>query len=362
MKFLQINNSGLQLIGMRWYKKALILLAALVVSIAPSLYFPQVALAARLENRSIDLGSSQANAVTNHTFSFTVPTAGNIGSIAFEYCSNTPIFELSCTAPTGLDASLASIDSQSGITGFSVHGLTDTNRLVITRTPAANPAGQAAVYDFGNIVNPTDANVPTYIRITTYPSDDGTGPETDRGAVVFVITPDFTVEAFVPPFLTFCAAITVASNCTSTSGNFINLGELSRTSANFSTSQFAGATNDPGGYSTYLAGSTMSSGINTIPPLTSPSSSNPGTSQYGMNLVANSNPDVGQNRTGGGTATPATGFGNPNQFLFQEGIIASTANSTNFNVFTVSYLVNVSNNQKPGIYTTTMTYIATAAF
>jgi hypothetical protein len=285
-----------------------------------------------------------------------------MGSIVFEYCSNTPIFELSCSAPSGLDISLASIDSQSGITGFSVHGLTNANRLVITRTPAANPAPQAAVYDFGNIVNPSDVNTPMYVRITTHASDDGTGPETDRGAVVFVLTPDFTTEAFVPPFLTFCAAITVASDCSTTSGNFINLGELSKTSANFSTSQFAGATNDPGGYSTFLAGTTLSSGINTIPALASPGTSNPGSSQFGLNLVANSNPNVGQNRTGGGTAAPFGGYGSPNQFLFQEGIIASTANSTNFNVFTVSYLVNVSNNQKPGIYTTTVTYIATAAF
>lgn len=340
----------------------MILLAAFVVSVAPSLYSPQTATAARLDNRSIRIGSSKSNEVTNHIISFTVPTAGNIGSITFEYCSNTPIFELACTAPNGLDVSGASIDNQSGITGFSVHGLTTSNRLVITRTPAANPAPQAAAYDFGNVVNPADENTPVYVRISTYASDDGTGPETDKGAVVFVITPDFTVEAFVPPFLTFCAAITVSSDCTTTSGDFINLGELSKTSANFSTSQFAGATNDPGGYSTYLAGTTLASGVNTIPALTSPSPSLPGTSQFGLNLVANSNPGVGQNRTGGGTAVPISGFGSPNQFQLNEGVIASTANSTNFNVFTVSYIVNVSDNQKPGIYTTTMTYIATAAF
>lgn len=332
------------------------------MTVAPSLYLPQTTSAARLENRSIKIGTSKADATTNHIISFNVPTAGNIGSIAFEYCSNSPIFELSCTPPNGLDVSLASIDSQSGITGFSVHGLTTANRLLITRTPAANPASQAAVYDFGNIVNPSDEDTATYVKISTFASDDGTGSVTDRGAVVFVIVPEFTVEAFVPPFLTFCAAITVSSNCTTTAGNFINLGELSKTSANFSTSQFAGATNDPGGYSTYLAGTTLSSGINTIPALTFPGTSSPGTSQFGLNLVANSNPNVGQNRTGGGTATPNTGYGSPNQFKFENGIIAATPNSTNFNIFTVSYLVNVSNSQKPGIYTTTVTYIATAAF
>ena len=348
---------------MRWLKnKALILSLAVLVSVAPTLYLPQTVSAARLENRSIRIGSSKVDVVTSHTVSFTVPTAGNIGSIAFEYCSNTPLFDLSCTPPTGLDVSLASIDSQSGITGFSVHGLTTANRLLITRTPAANPADQPAVYDFSNITNPSSENVPTYVRISTFASDDGSGPSNDQGAVVFVLIPEFTVAAFVPPFLTFCAAITVSSNCTSASGNSINLGELSKTKANFSTSQFAGATNDVGGYSTFIAGTTLSSGINTIPALTTPETSNPGTSQFGLNLVANSNPDTGQNRTGGGTAVPGTSYGSPNQFKFENGIIAASPNSTNFNVFTVSYLVNISNSQKPGIYTTTMTYIATAAF
>lgn len=347
---------------MRWYKKTLVLLAALTLSLAPSLYLSQVASATRLENRSIKIGTSKANATTNHIISFTAPTAGTVGSVVFEYCANTPIFGQACTAPSGLDVSSASIDSQSGITGFTVHGFTTDNRLVITRAPAAIGANQPAVYDFGNIVNPSNEKVPTYVRIATYASDDGTGADTDKGSVVFVIIPEFTVNAFVPPYLTFCAAITVSADCSTTSGNFINLGELSKTSANFSTSQFAGATNDVGGYSTYLAGSTMSSGINTIPPLLSPGPSLPGSSQFGLNLVANSKPNVGKNRTGGGTAVPSGDYGSPNQFKFEEGIIAASPFSTNFNVFTVSYLVNVSNSQKPGIYTTTMTYIATAAF
>jgi hypothetical protein len=93
-----------------------------------------------------------------------------------------------------------------------------------------------------------------------------------------------------------------------------------------------------------------------------PGASVPGASQFGLNLVGNSTPNVGQNRTGGGTAVPTSGYGDPNKFKFENGIIAATANSTNFNVFTVSYIVNVSNNQKPGIYSTTVTYIATAAF
>lgn len=349
--------------GMRWFEnKAFVLLIAALISIAPSLYLPGVANAERLENRSIKIGSSKPSENTSHNFSFTVPTTGNVGSIEFEYCSNTPLFDLPCTVPNGLDVSLASLDSQTGMTGFSLHGSTTTSRLVITRAPFANPTFQSASYDFSNIINPSDADLPTYVKISTYASGDASGPRTDEGAVVFVILQDFTVEAFVPPFLTFCTGITVSNDCSTSTGNSINFGEFSTTSPNFSTSQFAGATNDPGGYSTFLAGATLSSGVNFIPALAVASQNNPGTGQFGLNLVANSNPDVGQNRTGGGTAAPVIGYNSPNQFKFGNEIIASTPNSTNFNVFTVSYLVNVSNNQKPGIYTATMTYIATAAF
>lgn len=348
---------------MRWHKdKNLGLGLSILISLVLVLHFPGGTYAASLSNRSIRVDSPKPSVVTNHTISFTVPTGGPIGSIGFEYCSNSPLFDVPCVPPAGLDVSLAFINSQSGVTGFSVHGLTTQNSLLISRTPAAVGGFQDATFAFGNVTNPSYVNAPTYVRISTFASDNGSGPSTDEGAVVFALSRDLTVEAFVPPYLTFCAAITVSADCGSATGNFINLGELSAASARSSTSQFAGATNDPGGYSTFLAGSTMTSGINIIPPITSPDTSRPGAGQFGLNLVTNSNPQVGKNRTGAGTAVPMSDYGNPNRFKFGNEIIAASTNSTNFNVFTVSYLVNISSSQKPGIYTTTMTYIATAAF
>jgi hypothetical protein len=337
-------------------------MASLYTLAAPLILFSASASADTILNRSVRIGNSRANANTFQEFTFTLPTAGNIGSIEFEYCADTPFTDTACFAPVGLDVSGATLASQSGLTGFSVHPSTTTNKVVLTRTPGANLAFQAVLYRLNNMVNPS-ADAQTYVRISTYASDDASGAYTDDGAVLFATVPGVSVEGYVPPYLTFCTGLTVAINCSSTEGNSINLGELSKNSANYSSSQYAGATNDPGGFTTSVAGTTMTSGTNTIPALSAQAPSRPGTSQFGINLRANTNPPIGKNRAGGGDSAALAGYNTPNLFKFTPNqIISRSTLSTDFNRFTVSYLVNASQNQKSGIYSTTLTYIAVAAF
>ncbi|MGI9028212.1 MAG: hypothetical protein ACR2FM_05245 [Candidatus Saccharimonadales bacterium] len=339
-----------------------VIMLALLITVTPAWHFTGKALADRLASRSITIGSSQPGAATSHNFAFTIPNANTIGSIEFEYCANTPFIGTACTAPNGLDVSGVSLDAQTGATGFLVNnGLTNANRILITRVPSANLATQAATYDFSNAINMTDETT-TFVRISLFASIDGTGPTSDSGAVAFATIKKIAVEAYVPPYLTFCVGITVANKCLASAGSLISLGELSKTSANYSTSQFAGATNDYGGYSVYMSGGTMTSGSKTIPALAAPGSNKPGTSQFGINMVANSNPGVGQNPIGSGTLGLSSGYGTANSFKFVNQVIAASSYATNYNTITVSYLVNVSNSQAPGVYATTITYIATAAF
>lgn len=318
------------------------IILALLISLAPVFYFYSNAAAANLTVRSVAIGSSVASATTTHNFTFTIPTAGLIGSLEFEYCTNTPFVGTACTSPSGLDVSSAVLSGQTGAVGFTIdNGLTTANKLVITRPAAPNLASQPASYNFSNIINPS-VNTSTYVRISTFASSDTTGSRTDGGAVAFSTVNNVTVAGYVPPYLTFCVAITVSLNCSSASGSFISLGELSKTSANAATSQFSGATNDPGGFSASLAGNTMASGTNVIQPLNSPQTSSPGSSQFGINLVANSNPGVGQNPAGSGSSTASSGFNTSNQFKFANAVITSSPIPTDFKIFTVSYLVNLS--------------------
>lgn len=338
------------------------IMASLLIAGAPLILSTPKASAAPLLNRNIIIGSSQAGATTFHRYNFTLPTAGTLGSIEFEYCVNTPFVGTTCATPAGLDVTGATIATQTGATGFNVHGSTSSNRLVISRTPAANLALQAATYRFNNVINNSTNNQTVYVRISTYASDDATGPRVDTGAVAFATTSGVTVAGYVPPYLTFCTGLTVSINCATQSGEYINFGELSSQAPKLGTSQYSGSTNDPGGYSTTIAGTTMTSGNNIIPALSTPQPSRPGSSQFGINLRDNNNPDVGRNRAGTGSSSIVNGYNTQNRFKFVPQVISRSTTSTDFNRFTVSYMVNVSPNQPAGIYVSTLTYIAVAAF
>lgn len=318
--------------------------------------------AASIPNRRVQIGSSQPSVSTTHRFSFDIVSPTSLGSVEFEYCTNTPFVGGACTVPVGLSVSSATLTSQTGITGFSIHPTSGGNRLVLTRA-AGVVTPQSVSYLLSNVANPSSPQETVFVRIATYSTDDGIGTRIDDGAVVFSTARQLTTSGYVPPYLIFCVGVTVALNCTTTNGDSIDLGELSKASPSAATSEFAGATNDVTGYSVGVYGNTMTSGNNLIPALAASGPSISGTSQYGLNLRRNNAPAVGQNPAGSGTAAIGGGYSSPNNFRFANGdTVVSSPTPTNFNKFTVSYLVNVAGNQQPGVYATTMTYIATASF
>jgi hypothetical protein len=339
-------------------------LGAVLIFVLGLLAFnPQPTRASILFNRSILLSSNHPSVVASHDFKFDIPTTSVVGSIVFEYCSDSPSFYTSCTPPSGLDVTGATLNSQTGNVGFSVDGAdTTANRIVLTR-PAVPGILTSNTYDFDNIVNPSAIAPSIFVRISTYSSTDGSGSYIDTGAVAFAIINAFNVGAFVPPFLALCVGITVAPDCTTISGDSIDLGILSSQHANASQSQFATATNDPNGYVIFALGNTMTSGNNIIQSLPLPAASFPGTPQFGINLRANVLPPIGQDPVGLGTGAPAANYNIPNRFMFNSGdTITSSPLTTNYNRMTVSYLVNVPSKQAPGVYATTITYVATVQF
>ncbi len=336
--------------------------ASLVVLPAALLIF-MPADALELKSRSIAVSSSTVGAATQHNFSFTVPSTVVIGSIAFEYCTNSPLPTVPCVPPVGLDLTNMVLTAQTGNTGFSISpGDSTANKIVIARTAAAGNAVPSS-YTFNNIINPTTVNETTFVRISTFISTDATGAATDDGGVAFAVTQNFRVDAYVPPFLTFCAGVTVSLNCTNATGVLIDIGELQKNLTSTATMQFSGATNDFTGFTTYLNGYTMTSGNNIITPLSSGGTSATGTSQFGLNLRANSSPSVGIDPSGPGSSTPAAGYNTPNSFKFVSGdAITNSPVATDFRLFTASYIVNIPPNQNPGVYATTMTFTAVASF
>lgn len=338
------------------------LLTALLV-VVPSLYLGGSANALPILGESLTLGSSEASAVTSHTFSMLWQSASNVGSIELLYCDEGPLHDSPCTPPLGMDATLSVLTSESGETGFTVDPLTTSNRILLSRPPAAAPSLANVIYSIDGIVNPSVADKSHFVRIRTYPTTDATGPSIDQGAVVFSTSGQLSVGGFVPPYLTFCVAIVVSSRCESTTGSLIDLGALDPLTPRFATSQFATATNYSGGYVVYINGTTMTSGTNIIQPNTIPSISNPGTPQFGLNLIPNTDPVVGNLPSGPGTSSPRPDYGIPNLFKYVPGeSVAFSDLPSDFDRYTVSYLVNIPEGQAPGRYSTTLQYIAIAQF
>lgn len=334
----------------------LVIVSALVVLPFNSLY------AADLADRSLTLGDSVISNTTYHNFQFDIISGGAIGSIEFEYCSNDPFPGFPCTPPTGFDISGAGLLSEIGETGFAIHGSTTANRMVLTRTPAI-PVPGTVQYIFDNVINPDTAGS-HYVRLGTFASDDGTGPRIDQGGLAFRLLDPISLDAYVPPILYFCVGKTITGHdCLTATGAFTDFGDLSALSTAYTTTQMVIGTNAFGGYTISAIGTTMTSGNKVINNLTTPTVSITGNEQFGINLRNNSAPNVGLDVDGVGVGVVSADYNIPNRYKYMPGeIVAYSLTTSETNKYTTSYIVNVRDDQAPGIYSTTITYVALASF
>lgn len=316
-----------------------------------------------MQDRFIQLESSRPSDVGLHRVGFTITDfSAPIGSIRIQYCGNSPLIEKACIPPDGFDASNASLVSQVGELGFSIHNDSDENDVILTRSPEI-PTQPDVRYELDNVENPSSLGT-FYARLFLYPTDDASGSHIQFGGIALSTNVDINIDAEVPPYLTFCSAIEIPGlDCAGGSGSFVDLGEFSELSSTTMTSQFLVATNAANGYATRINGSTLTSGNNIIPALDSPNSAQSGVSQFGINLRNNTSPNIGANPTGPGTAGPAPNYNNINQFMFADNdVIASSPIPSDVRKFTVSYVANISEEQAPGFYSTTMSFITLANF
>lgn len=285
-----------------------------------------------------------------------------VGSVDVLFCVD-PIPYQPCIVPAGLDVSGAVLSSQSGETGYSITSRS-TNHLVLSRAPAVITDPKSS-YTFDNIVNPVDPTQSFSVRLRSHSTSDATGPQIDFGSVKGQITSNIVIEAQVPPMLIFCVAEQVSENCTDTNDNFYtNMGELSANSTLIAQSQMAVGTNATGGFAVTANGKPMSAGTSIIEPLDTPSESKQGVNQFGINLVENSAPIIGANPEGEwANATPALDYSTPNKYKYTPGdVIAYSPNVSLMKKFTVSYIVNSREDLRAGVYSTTITYIASGRF
>lgn len=317
----------------------------------------------QLQTRSVRLANSEASATTRYAISFVHQSASPVGSIRFQICANDPLIGQPCTPPAGFGAGAAVLEVETGINGFVISPASTANEIILTRPPAAPPANTAASYEFSNIVNPTSAGT-YFMRVESFASTDATGSHLDYGGLAFNINRSVTINVTVPPFLLFCTGVTIQPyDCGTATGAYTDFGDFSPTTTRTGKLQMLVATNAEFGYTVRAFGTTLTSGVNTITPLAAPDVSRPGVNQFGMNLRANVNPTVGQEVQGSGVASISPGYNTPNTYKFVSGdVIASSTTSDAYRLYTISYIVNIATGQPPGIYVTTLQYIALATF
>lgn len=349
--------------------------------------------AQQITNRSLTLqagvadGGSKAGGVVNHEFKFTVPTGGSVGSIKFQYCNEavgSPV-ATDCTTPTGLVTTAAAAGAQTGAVGFTIVNTTNGSPY-LTRTAAAIPGSTVLTYRLTNITNPTTENKSFFVRISTYTSTDTAGSAIDAGVVTASTATQIELTGIMPESLIFCTGGTISTNvggvpdCSTATSGAIKFNQLfSPSDTATATSQLSASTNAIFGYAISVFGPTLTSGGNTIAPMAGGLGVR-GTGQFGMNLKANTAltstvpvgaevapaPDLPTVLRG----QAAAGYNTVDNFKFVAGGAGNNvANSdsggagpSNAQIYTASYIVNVSGSQISGTYTTTLTYVATATF
>lgn len=337
-------------------------LVALVLLIVISLSYlaqTQAADYPKLNNRSLSLGDTSPGVATDYTLSWQYPAPTTIGSIRLEVCTD-GFIDNPCVNPSA-DLSAATLINQTGITGFSILSQS-SDEIILTRAPAAAGTGQST-YVFDSVINPASLQARFYIRISTYPTANASGPFNHFSSVGSATAEPIVINTEVPPILYFCAALTIDTWCDNVNGNHIDYGDLSAVTGDAAISQFGVATNAVGGYVVTVNGDTMTAGNRSIAPLAVPTANTPGVPQFGMNLRANTDPPNGLDVSGVGIGTVATDYNTPDVYQYNDGdIVASAVTGTLFNIFTVTYIVNVPPDQPAGVYNTTLAYICTAAF
>lgn len=351
---------------------ALALVACLCIA-AGITFFMVRADAVRFAERGLYINSSEAGVATWYELSLDYTTTATVGSVRMEFCDN-PIPSLPCTAPDGLDLSGATLGAQSGPEPFDTIDIAG-NIIVMHRAPSEAGPGGVSTYRLDNVVNPTTEGENFYIRLTSHADENALDPLIDYGSVANAIVQGTDIYTQVPPILIFCVAKTVSIDCVDTDENLVDFGNLNPGEETYATtSEMAARTNGRYGYNIYLMGTSFTSGVREVPPLTVPTESFVGVGQFGMNMTTNTNPGLGADPVGPAPIAPApatitsnitlhSDYMIPDHFTFRNGdLLASSTYVTAPKHFTSTYVLNIPADQAPGHYSTTLTYVCLAGF
>jgi len=374
--------------------------------------------AASLAPRSLTLSAgvggdagAKVSGTVNHNFSFKLATDNiTVGSIRLKYCTTAAAVPagLDCTTPPGLNTMNAgptpaatALANQAGVTGFTIDAVNSINGdVVLTRTASSVSGIPTISFTMENVTNPSTNPITNsgtfFVRVSVYAAEDGTGATSDTGTVAATTVTQIELSGIMPESLVFCVGKTIATtndvpDCRTVTTGIVTFNQLfSPSDTAFATSQMAASTNAASGYVITVNGSTLMSGANPIAAMNTLEIPIHGIAQFGLNLVKNTgiNPigsviyasagtfglNVGEGITNGttngttrkGEATVGV-YDQTEKFKFTtaDPVASSTNNGagpSDSQIFTVSYIANVTGSQPAGLYSTVLTYICTPTF
>jgi hypothetical protein len=378
----------------------------LLASVAPLLIARPVSAYTLLGDREIRMSTS-ANGATGATYrvEFDVTTAGDIGGVVVTFCAGSPIInDTVCAVPTDFvvgtgiaNAGAGDVDLSGYTSAFSNQassGATNNTVILSSASPETAAASDTISFELTNVTNPATTNTTFFARIYTYEvnthatgytlaNPSAGGAPVDAGGVALSTAEEITVTARVQERLRFCVYTSALNDtdCAGVSGSDVTLGDgngvLDETTPYLDKStKYNIYTNAANGAAIRAkATGTLTSGGNTISALAAPATSSAGTEQFGVCTYRDTTTAAGLSITANydgdgncaGTAEPSTH--NSAEFYFPVGALASTygdqiaekaagLQSTGVVVF----LGNISPTTPPGIYTSTMTFIATGNY
>lgn len=396
----------------------------LFASVLPLLSRQDVA-AAILANRQIKISSSVASAAnTTYHVEFDVGTTNNIQGIVVDFCAETPIIgDTTCTAPTGFDlngAGAIAISGQSttgpgeaNLSTFTTAATANTDRtLMLTAgAPVSFAAGDTAYFDITTVTNPSAVNTTFYARIYTYATAGAAtgytvatpGSFIDAGGIALSTAQQIDITSKVQEKLDFCvytSAVNGNYDCVgasyngglilgdtngvlSTNGPYVNKETNYSVATNASSGvviRMKGETLSSGGFSitpngvgtqagAQTANNTEQFGLCTYRVVASAAGLMPDTAYDGDNSGNTSTACAGTTQTAG---TGSTGGDNSAYFAFDDnstdgttslyGDIIATKAAGDFSAGTLAMMGNVAYTTEAGIYTTTLTFIATGTY
>lgn len=388
---------------------AVLALVVAVATIVPA--FGGIAHADQVQDRYIKMSSS-ANAATNVSYEvgFDVATTGNVEGVVVDFCSNTPIIGDSCTAPASFSVGTPTVatsgGANTGLSGSWTAANENSGRTLTLKnsTGGSISAGGQVIFTLSTATNPATTNTSFYARIFTFdtdtdvdtwvatPNGSSTANVIDSGGVALRTAAQVTVTAKVQETLTFCVydnvncaggadgiALGDANGVLSVSDEFIN-----------KEAAFDLASNAADGVTVrFKANNTLLSGANDINAIGgTPATSTPGSEQFGLCAYRSSGTLMAIDTIyDGATAAPAgecsgtvdNSGGTPTasddngaQFALDMDntlgatstygdTIATMAAGTS-ETATLSFLGNIASTTPAGIYTSTLTFIATGQY